>query len=400
MYDKRDFLKSGDNPNNKSILIVDDEYSIREALKMFFENKGYNVKLAVDGREALDMIEKEDCDLIISDIRMNRLDGIGLIKKIQEYSKKIPVIIITAYPELNTTMEAIKYGVVDYIIKPFELKELEEKAASAIFNKCVVSDEFCIKKIKEHQLDFLSKYSYELRTPLTSVVGWLKLLLMEEFGKFQPEQLEVLKNIEKNVKKIKLLIDDIILLYSLLNCEESLKIQEYDIAELLRNVINEEQINNFEKQKVEINIYDGIEKIRCDRDKIKRVLFHLIENAFKFSFPNTRIILTVRSFIYNKEDYIKVSIQDEGDKIKYTNKRLLFRKFFDSNILKEKSDFKKGLGLGLTLSKTIIEAHNGRIWLEHTNETEKGNIFSFILPVKDTINNNNNKEKNIDISYN
>ncbi|MCX8092696.1 MAG: response regulator [Candidatus Goldbacteria bacterium] len=398
MYDKRDFLKPSDNPKNRSILIVDDEYTIREALKMFFENKGYNVKLAIDGREALDVIEKEDCDLIISDIRMNRLDGIGMIKRIQEYSKKIPVIIITAYPELSTTLDAIKYGVVDYIIKPFELKELEEKATSAIFNKCVVNDEFCIKKIKEHKLDFLSKYSVELRTPLTSIIGWLKLLLMEEFGKFKPEQLEVLKNIEKNVKKIKLLIEDIILLYSLINCEETLKIQEHNIADLIKNVIDEEHIDNIEKQRIEINIFDGIEKLRCDKDKIKRVLSHLLENAFKFSFPNTKINITVRSFLYDKDDYVKISIKDHGEKIKYLNKRILFRKFFDNNLLKEKNDYKRGLGLGLTLSKAIIEAHNGRIWLEHTDESENSNIFSFILPVGEKT--YKDKENNIDILYN
>jgi len=235
MYEKRDFVNLEEKINNKNILIVDDEYSIREALKMFFESKGYNVKIAADGRAALDIIEKEDCDVIISDIRMNRLDGMGLIKKIEEYSKKIPVIIITAYPELNTTLDAIKYGVVDYIIKPFELKELEEKVVSAIFNKCVVTDEYCIRKIQENKIDFLSKYTHELRAPTTSVAGWLKLLLMEEFGKFKPEQMEVLKNIEKNVKNIKLLIEDIILLYSLINCEEKIKLGEHSIMDIINN---------------------------------------------------------------------------------------------------------------------------------------------------------------------
>lgn len=398
MYDKRDFVNSQEHICDKSILIVDDEYSMREALKMFFENKGYKVKLARDGMEALDIIEKEDCDLIISDIRMNRLDGMGLIKRIEEYSRKIPVIIITAYPELNTTLDAIKYGVVDYIIKPFELKELEEKAVSAIFNKCVVTDEYCIRKIRENKLDFLSKYTYELRAPLTSIVGWLKLLLMEEFGKIPSEQAEVLKNIEKNTKNMKILVEDIILLYSLINGEEKIKLNECDVAELINNVISGENSENIQKQNIEIKIYDGIEKILCDKDKIKRVLFHLIENAFKFSLPNTKINLLVRSFLYNNEKHVKISVQDEGEKIKYANKRLLFRKFFDTNILKEKSDFKKGLGLGLTLSKTIVEAHNGRIWLEHSEDMEKGNIFSFILPAKVKI--NDNEEKGTDISYN
>ncbi len=399
MYEQRHFKKSENATNNKSILIVDDELTIRETLKMFFESKGYNVKIAADGMAALDIIEKEDCDVIISDIRMNRLDGIGMIRKIEEYSKKIPVIIITAYPELNTTLDAIKYGVIDYIIKPFELKELEEKVESAIFDKCVVTDEYCIRKIRENKLDFLSKYTHELRTPATSIAGWLKLLLMEEFGKFKPEQIEVLKNIEKNVKNIKSLIEDIILLYSLINCEEKIKLGEHSIADIIDSVISEENFEAIQKQNIEIKIYDGIEKVLCDKDKIKRVLFHLIENAFKFSLPNTKVSLIVRAFLYNKENYIKISVQDEGDKIKYTNKRILFRKFFDNNIIREKSNIRKGMGLGLTLSKTIVEAHNGRIWLEHSEDFEKGNIFSFILPVRavknsdsteNTSNSNNN----------
>jgi DNA-binding NtrC family response regulator len=102
------------------ILIVDDEKRMRHLLSIMLSRRGYHVYQAGDGVEALEMIGATPFDMIITDIKMPRLDGVGLLKKIMEMDIPYPVIFITAFATVESAVEAMRQGAVDYIIKPFE----------------------------------------------------------------------------------------------------------------------------------------------------------------------------------------------------------------------------------------------------------------------------------------
>jgi signal transduction histidine kinase len=368
-----------------SILIVDDEYSIREALQLFFEDKGYKTRQAENGVEALKIIEKEDFDLVVSDIRMGKMDGVELIKRLDQYNKKTPVIFITAYPEVNSAIEAIRHGVVEYIVKPFEMKDLEQKVRDAIKKKYESSEEVLNKRYKENKRNFLSRFSHELRTPMTPVNAYVKLLLKREFGAIPARQAEVIKNIERNSKRLKRVADDLILLYAIEHAEEPMDIRGYKLDDMVAGVM--EEAGDFireRKQKVDIKIFDNIETVKCDGEKIEKVIYHLLDNAVKFSPLAAGISLEIRNYKYDGQAFIKFSVRDSSEKIRDVNKRLLYRRFYDMAPTAEEkaADYGRGLGLGLTLSKLIVESHQGKIWLEESESApETGNIFSFILPV-------------------
>lgn len=365
------------------ILIVDDEPSIREALQIFFEDRGYSVSRAENGAEALSYIEKEDFDLVLSDIRMDKLDGIDLIKRMAYYNEKTPVVLITAYPEVKSAIEALRHGAAEYIIKPFEMKELERKISAIISDRRSSSSEALNEAVKKQKKDFLSRFSREIREPLTPIAAYVKLLLKNEFGDISKRQAEVIKKIEKNGKRLKYIADDLIQLYALEYAGDAPVIKKTPISQLLKDAVEEEDMFIREKkQNVDARIFDGLEEVACDREKICRVLHHLIDNAVKFSPTTSRISLTVRKYVYAGEPFIKFSIRDGSEKLSFVSKRLLFRRFYDMPQLEEEHEGNpSGLGLGLTLSKAIVEAHKGKIWLEEAEEdAERGNIFSFILP--------------------
>ena len=106
------------------ILVVDDEKSIRDSLKLILEEEGYSVDTASDGEEALELINKENYDLVISDIKMPKLDGIELLNKISKLSPSTFFIIMTAYASVNTAIDALRQGAFDYLIKPVEFDDL------------------------------------------------------------------------------------------------------------------------------------------------------------------------------------------------------------------------------------------------------------------------------------
>lgn len=107
------------------ILIVDDEENVRRMLTTTFDFDGHHTLCAADGEEALELFHQHQPDVVLMDIRMPRLNGIDALEKMHAEHPKIPVVLMTAYAEVETAVEALRYGAFDYIIKPFDLSELK-----------------------------------------------------------------------------------------------------------------------------------------------------------------------------------------------------------------------------------------------------------------------------------
>ncbi len=121
--------------NTIKIVVVDDEEIVLSLIQDALEDEDYNIRVAGNGLEALEMIEEEPADLVLTDIRMPQMDGIELIKKVRQSKPETGVIYMTGYANLNSAKDAIKHGAFDYIMKPFELTEIRqavEKAAKKI----------------------------------------------------------------------------------------------------------------------------------------------------------------------------------------------------------------------------------------------------------------------------
>ncbi|MDE2322767.1 MAG: sigma-54-dependent Fis family transcriptional regulator [candidate division NC10 bacterium] len=106
------------------ILVVDDEQGMRELLTVLLEHQGYRVITASDGEQALDLVAHQSPDLVISDVRMPRMDGIGLLTGIRKADPHLPVIMVTAYASMDSTIQAMRLGADDYITKPFRIDEI------------------------------------------------------------------------------------------------------------------------------------------------------------------------------------------------------------------------------------------------------------------------------------
>ena len=115
-----------------NILIVDDEFNIRLVLSAMLKKEGYGVASATDGLEALQILKAGKIDVVVTDLKMPNLDGMGLLNCINKQYPEVPVIIITAHGSVATAVEALKKGALDYITKPFELDDLKNVISKAI----------------------------------------------------------------------------------------------------------------------------------------------------------------------------------------------------------------------------------------------------------------------------
>ncbi len=135
--------------NNPQILIVDDELGPREALRMILRDN-YQVAVAASGKEALDCFEKKEYDLIILDIRMPDFNGVDLLAKMKQKAPDTEVVMITAYASVETATKALRYGALDYLIKPFDRAAVQDVVEKGLMRRHNNRD---IKsKLKELQL--------------------------------------------------------------------------------------------------------------------------------------------------------------------------------------------------------------------------------------------------------
>ncbi|MCK5836651.1 MAG: sigma-54-dependent Fis family transcriptional regulator, partial [Desulfobacula sp.] len=108
-----------------TVLVVDDEESILDVTEGFFQRKGHEVFTAANGEEALEVINAEKIDCCFTDINMPKMNGLELADQLQKRDHTFPVVIMTGYPSIENTIDTLKNGVVDFLIKPINLEQME-----------------------------------------------------------------------------------------------------------------------------------------------------------------------------------------------------------------------------------------------------------------------------------
>ena len=133
------------------VLVVDDEAVIREGVKRILENSGFCVETCATGRMALEMIQEQEFQMVITDLKMPGMGGMEVLKTIKILQPEVPVIIITGYSTVDTAVEAMKNGAIDYVAKPFTPDALMEKVDKALQQKAVFLDEIYLRKeLRDH----------------------------------------------------------------------------------------------------------------------------------------------------------------------------------------------------------------------------------------------------------
>lgn len=136
----------GQLQNKYHILVVDDEAVIREGMRRILESGNIRVESSASGRAAIEKIQEQDFDVVITDLKMPGMDGLEVLNAIKILQPDVPVIIITGYATVDTAVEAMKSGAFDYIAKPFTPEQISEKVQKAISRKAAFTENHCLKK--------------------------------------------------------------------------------------------------------------------------------------------------------------------------------------------------------------------------------------------------------------
>jgi PAS domain S-box-containing protein len=233
-----------------------------------------------------------------------------------------------------------------------------------------------LKELDRMKSEFVSNVSHELRTPLTAIKGSVDNMLDGITGPLTEKQTRYLSRIKSNTDRLGRLITDLLDLSKIeagkIELRPSRLIANWlvsEIADTLRTVASEKLIS------LEVAAPDAALSVWADRDKVVQILMNLIGNALKFTPPHGNVTIGVEQ---PEAHWVKISVTDTGPGIPSDQAGKIFEKFYQ--LEQPKKHKAAGTGLGLTISKALVEMHGGKIWMESI--TGKGTTFSFTLPTK------------------
>ena len=372
-----------------TVLVIDDEAGPRASLRMVLKNQ-YEVLLADHVDEGVRLLKERRPDVVIMDIRMPGKSGIEGLGEIRALDAEVSVVMLTGYGALETAQEAIRLGANDYLKKPFDIDEIQRVIAECVQRtQWMRRRRHAFEELKDLNLRLReqvmakeqlatvgqasAEFAHDLRNPLTIVMGYCDLLLDQLNAAAQAnnqpnaESLEYVQIIEENVKRCQELANKWQKAgQGGVACEEVV-----DLAGLWQEIIQSTRpLALMASEAHEYTVEVEPVRVKVDRLQLLRALHNVVTNALQ-ALPAKAGRITVRCARVGQE--ARMEVEDNGCGIPPH----LLAQVFDQHFTTKPAHL--GTGLGLTITRRIIEEHRGRIAIE--SEPGRGTKVVIHLPL-------------------
>lgn len=377
-------------PDLPKVLVIDDEIGPRESLRMLLK-PNYQVHTADSVEAGIRLLREKHPDAVITDIRMPGTNGIDGLRRIREIDPLVSVIMLTGFGALETAQEALRLGANDYISKPFDATEMREVISRNVERTRVVrTGENAAGEIRELNNRLLkelaqkerlaslgqasAEFVHDLGNPLTIVWGYVQLLAKKleqsEAGKPASENSTSAKElniIEQNVR----LCRELLTMWQSYGSVEAAPHQPISVCDIVREVIKGSgTIASQSAVELTADVSEDPCMLLGDALQIRRAIQNVIMNAVQAS-AEKKGVVTVSCV--RKEFYVDVRVEDTGEGILPAQMGKIFEPYFTTK------QGKSGTGLGLYITKKVVEDHHGSIKVDSTPQI--GTTFTIRLPL-------------------
>jgi len=402
------------SPAKSRILLVDDEESVRETMAAILEREGYEVVSAPSGEDALEYVQGDGFDLLLTDLRMEGMSGVELMSAMRDRSPETPSIMLTGYASLDSAIEALREGAYDYLVKPCHvdvlkaavargvergslarsLRERVEELDEANAELRALSGELeqrvqqatadLSHKVEElaetnRQLEeatrlrdaFISVAAHELKTPISSLRLSAQLAERVLRQTDTPEQERLQRQIQTVIEqsvKLARLVEQMLDVSRVKAGRLEIEPQQTDLVPLIRSIV-EGASPKSEKHQLSFQGPESIEAV-IDPLRLEQVLVNLVDNAIKYS-PHGGSIHVDAS---ERDGTIHIAVRDHGLGIPPEHRERIFEQFYQAHA----GGSAAGMGLGLYISRQIAELHGGTLTAEFPEDG--GSQFVLTLP--------------------
>ena len=329
---------------------------------------------------------------MVSDLRLPDGSGLQILWALKKIVPDAVFILMTGNATLETAIEAVNEGAYAYHIKPLDIDALTHNIRNALHNRGLsIENRELLQKLQQTNAELaennkeleqaslaksqiLATVTHELKTPLTSIVGYIdRMMEQDKVGVLNERQERYLERPQRNSWRLKALIDDLLDVSRIESGSLEFAPVELDIGQDIQEVIRSMQTQIDEKLiQVLVTLPYRSNRITADRLRFSQVITNLLSNACKYSPDNATVAINARE----ANGAVQIDVADTGPGISTEDQARLFTKFFRADNAQTRGI--SGTGLGLFITKHIVEVQGGAIWL--VSEVGKGSTFSFTLP--------------------
>jgi len=353
----------------ETILVVDDEPVIRELCEKVLRE--YRILQAGNGAEALQIFQKEHCDLILTDVMMPGGSGINLLSQVKTLDPNAVVIIMTGISQMDIVLTALREGADDFINKPINLLQLKTAVEKSLARKRLKDEVASLKRLDRFKSNFLSLISHKLRTPITAISLFLQNVDRGVYDLGDEDFRKNIKLVNDEVEYLGRLVSDLLSFSQVMEGHEGLNLEPCDLYGILAEIVNESQ----RKQGIETELQASpLSPLHLDRGKITFAFQQIIENAYKFTGETGRVSITLCS----TGDTVQVVVTDTGIGIPRQELSKVFEKFYQAD--PDNAGQVRGFGLGLFYARELVRQHGGSISID--SEPQRGSTVTVTLPLQ------------------
>jgi two-component system, sensor histidine kinase and response regulator len=370
------------------VLVIDDEMGPRESLRMLLK-PNYQVYTADCVDAGIKLLKEKQPDAVITDIRMPGASGIDGLRRIREIDPHVAVIMLTGFGALETAQEALRLGANDYIAKPFDAREMREVIGRNVertrLHRTGVNAAEEIKELNNRLLKELAQkerlaslgqasaeFVHDLGNPLTIVWGYVQLLAKkleqsEKENGAKSQNAKELQIIEQNVR----LCRELLTMWQSYGSVEAAPHKPISVSAIVREVVK--GVTEMAAQngvELKSNLCEDACTLLGDSTQMTRAIQNVIINAVQAASEKKG---TVTVSCLRKDFYVDVRVEDTGHGITPAQMAKIFDPYFTTK------QGKSGTGLGLYITKKVVEDHNGSIKVDSTPEV--GTSFTIRLPL-------------------
>jgi signal transduction histidine kinase len=365
--------------NKIQVLIADDETPFRTAIAAWLNDEGFEVEEAADGIEAIKKTQAKDYDIALLDIKMPGANGLEVLRYIRKNSSQTEVVMMTGMSDVSMAVEAMKLGAKEYLTKPVDMEQLVPQL------KNIIRTRDAEDRIHRLQTEHTARLLFDLHNPIAGLRQSIGYLLKGMAGSLGDHQKELLGYMTTSIDKVIDLLTNMMDLTKLEGGRVRLNKGIGNLGTTVQNATQEFHVP-IQSSKITLDFYSepDLPPLEYDAEKIDQVLHNFLSNAIQHTPAQGAIVVQVRKVAIVLEegqqptDHEIVSVFNSGSGIPREELPLIFDRYRD--LVSETTKKDKSTGLGLIISQRIIEAHNGKIWVE--SEVGKGATFYFALPIR------------------
>ena len=360
-------------PKHK-ILVIDDEEVVLDSCTQVLASGDCQVATASNGAQGLKLVAEIQPDLIFLDLKMPGLSGFEVLERIRSEHPLMVVIVITGYATVSSAIEAMKRGAFDFLPKPFTPEELRLIAKRGLEHHRLVQQTVALRREKEMlRENFAAIVSHELKAPLGAVQQNLYALTDELAEQLSDDQKERFARLKTRLDDLLKLIHSWLRVFSVDINKLKETFQPISVADALAKAVETVQPHATRKAiEIQPSVADPLPRVNGDEGSLTEVLVNLLGNAVKYSFPNSKVGVRAEA----QGPHVLISVTDTGVGIAKEDLPHLFQDFVRGQTQPEGAT---GCGLGLAISRRIVEVHGGSVTVE--SEPGKGSTFMIHLPV-------------------